>query len=72
MKSGEGVTKYFSRVMTMANKMWVYGEEIEDVKIMDKILRTLTEKFNYIVCCIEESKDIDNLYVDELQSYLIM
>jgi len=56
----------------MANKMQVYGEEIEDVKIMDKILRTLTEKFNYIVCCIEESKDIDNLYVNELQSFLIV
>jgi hypothetical protein len=58
--------------MTVANKMRVYGKEIEDVKIMDKILRTLIEKFNYIVCCIEESKDIDNLYVDELQSFLIV
>jgi hypothetical protein len=72
MKSSEGVTKYFSRVMTVANKMWVYGKEIEDVKIMDKILWTLTDKFNYIVYCIEESKDIDNLYVDELQSFLIV
>jgi len=58
--------------MTVANKMRVYGEKMEDVKIIKKILRTLTEIFNYIVCCIEESKDIDNLSVDELQSSLIV
>jgi len=26
MKSGEGVSDYFSRVMTVANKMRIYGE----------------------------------------------
>ena len=45
---------------------------MEDVKIVEKILHTLTEKFNYIVCYIEESKDIDNCSVDELQSSLIV
>jgi len=55
--------------MTVANKMRVYGEEMEDVKIIEKILRTLTEKFNYIVCCIEESKDIDKLSVDEFKAH---
>jgi hypothetical protein len=58
--------------MTVANRMRVYEEEMKDVKIVEKILRTLTEKFNYIVCSIEESKDIDNLSVDELQSSLTM
>jgi hypothetical protein len=50
MKFNEGVTEYFSRVMTVANKMRAHEEEMEDVKIVEKILRTLTEKFNYIVC----------------------
>jgi RNase H-fold protein (predicted Holliday junction resolvase) len=72
MKFNEGVTKHFSRVMIVANKMRAYGEEMEDVKIIEKILRTLIEKFNYIVCCIEESKDIDKLSVDDLQSSLIV
>jgi hypothetical protein len=72
MRSGEKVTEYFSRVMTVANKMRIYGEDMQDVKVVEKILRSLTEKFNYVVCSIEESKDIDALIVDELQSSLIV
>ena len=72
MRYGEGVTEYFSRVMTVANKMQIYGENMQDVKVVDKILRSLTEKFNYVVCSIEESKDIDSFTVDELQSSLIV
>ncbi|XP_034708927.1 uncharacterized protein LOC117931978 [Vitis riparia] len=72
MRSGEGVTEYFSRVMTVANKMRIYGEDMQDVKVVEKIVFSLIEKFNYVVCSIEESKDIDVLTVDELQSSLIV
>lgn len=66
MKQGEAIGDYFSRVMMIANDMRNYGEDMADVKIVEKILRTLTEKWNYIVCSIEESKDIDELFVDAL------
>ena len=72
MRSGEGVTKYFSRVMTVANNMRAYGEDMQDVKVVEKILHSLTKKFNYVVCSIEESKDIDSLTIDELQRSLIV
>lgn len=42
MKTSEGVTEYFSRVMTVANKMRIYGEDMPDVKVVEKILRSLT------------------------------
>jgi len=32
MRSGEGVTEYFSRVMTVANKMRIYGETCRMLK----------------------------------------
>ncbi|RDX62451.1 hypothetical protein CR513_59220, partial [Mucuna pruriens] len=35
---------------------------------MDKILKTLTGKFNYVVVSIKESNDIDKLTIDELQN----
>lgn len=72
MKPGESVIDYFSRVMSVANKMRNYGEDMQDVKVVEKILRSLTEKFNYIVCSIEESKNIDQLSIDELESSLIV
>lgn len=72
MKQGEAITDYFSRVMIIANEMRNYGEELADVKIVEKILRTLTDKWNYVVCCIEEAKDIDTLTVDALESSLLV
>ena len=50
MKTGEGVSEYFSRVLSVANKMRTYGEHMQDVKVVEKILRSLSEKFNYVVC----------------------
>ena len=58
--------------MTVANKMRTYGEDMQDVKVVEKILHSLTEKYNYVVCSIEESKDIDALSIDELQSSLVV
>lgn len=72
MKQGESVNDYFGRVMTIANDMRNCGEDMTDVKIVEKILRTLTEKWNYIVCSIEEANDVDTLTVDALQSSLLV
>lgn len=72
MRNKEFISDYFTRVMVVANDMRNCGDDMQDVKIVEKILRTLTENFNYIVCSIEESKDIDNLSVDALQSSLLV
>jgi hypothetical protein len=66
MKIVEIITNYFARVMTVANKMRVYGEIMTDVTIYEKILRSLTDKFNYIVCSIEESRNLDVITIDKL------
>ncbi|XP_059654574.1 uncharacterized protein LOC132301327 [Cornus florida] len=71
MKSGESVVDYFSRMMAIVNKMRIHGDKMEDVTVIEKILRSLTPKFNYVVCSIEESKDLDDLSMDELQGSLL-
>ncbi|KAJ0737299.1 putative RNA-directed DNA polymerase [Helianthus annuus] len=71
MKTGECVIDYLGRVMVIANEMRACGDDMTDVKIVEKVLRTLTENFNYIVCTIEETKNLDELSVDELQSSLL-
>ncbi|RVW49099.1 hypothetical protein CK203_084401 [Vitis vinifera] len=55
MKVGESVNEYFARTLTIANKMRVHGEKMVDVVVIEKILRSMTPKFNYVVCSIEES-----------------
>lgn len=36
MRSNEGVIKYFSRVITVANKMRIHEEDMKDVKVVGK------------------------------------
>ena len=72
MKVGESVNEYFARTLTIANKMRVHGEKMEDVVVIEKILRSMTPKFDYVVCSIEESNDLDTLSIDVLQSSLLV
>lgn len=72
MKSGESVTYYFSRMMAIVNKMRIHGDKTTDVTVVEKILRSLTPKFNFVVCSIEEANDVDELSIDELQSSLLV
>ena len=72
MKEGESVNVYFARTLTIANKMRIHGEKMGDVIIIEKILRSMNPKFDYVVCSIEESNDLDILSIDELQSSLLV
>jgi len=52
--------------------MQTHGETMGDVAVIEKILRSMTPKFNYVVCSIEESHHIDTLSIDQLQSSLLV
>ena len=43
-----------------------------DITFIKKILRSMTPKFNYMMCSIEESNDLEALTFDELQSSLLV
>ncbi|KAK2451463.1 putative mitochondrial protein [Trifolium repens] len=72
MGEGETVNDYFARTLSIANKMTAQGERIEQVMVVEKILRSMPAKFNYVVCSIEESNDVTTLSIDELQSSLLV
>ncbi|EOY03867.1 Uncharacterized protein TCM_019074 [Theobroma cacao] len=56
------------RTMEINNKMRFHGVKMEDVTIVEKILRSLTPKFDYVICSIEQSKDIDVVSLNELKA----
>ncbi|XP_019460049.1 PREDICTED: uncharacterized protein LOC109359807 [Lupinus angustifolius] len=70
MEEQESIADYFTRIRTLINVMESCGEKIPEQSIVEKILRTLSAKFDHVVVAIEESKDLDNLKIDELQGHL--
>ncbi|MCH81752.1 copia-type polyprotein, partial [Trifolium medium] len=72
MKEDESVNDYFGRVLATVNKMKIQGETMEQRIVVEKILRSMTRKFNYVVCAIEESNDVETLSIDELQGSLLV
>ncbi|XP_070672459.1 uncharacterized protein [Malus domestica] len=72
MKSGESITDFFARTLGIASKMRSNCGTLEEVKVVENIVRSLTPTFDYIVYSIEEAKDVAELRVDELQSSLLV
>ncbi|XP_004296083.1 PREDICTED: uncharacterized protein LOC101303107 [Fragaria vesca subsp. vesca] len=72
MREGEKVDEYFAHTLTIANKMKAHGERMEQLVIVEKILRSMTPKFDYMVCSIEESNNLTTMTIDELQSSLLV
>lgn len=54
MKSRESVSDYFAQMMAIINKIRIHGDKMMDVTNMEKILQSMTLKFNYVVYPIEE------------------
>ncbi|XP_019418440.1 PREDICTED: uncharacterized protein LOC109329227 [Lupinus angustifolius] len=70
MDESETISKYMTKIMSLANHMRSYGEEIKEQTVVEKVLRTLIPKYDHIVVVIEESKNLEDYKVEELQGSL--
>lgn len=66
MKETETVEDYYNRVVLVTNQLRLNGEIIDDRKTIEKILRSLTRKFECVVVAIEESKDMATFSLENL------
>lgn len=72
MKDGEKVNEFFARVLAIVNRMKLHGEKVKEQCVVEKILRSMTKKFPYVVCAIGEGNNVETLSIDELQGSLLV
>ncbi len=71
MKEEENIAGYLQRFDDVVKTIRGLGEDVGEAKVVEKILRSLTTRFDSKVSAIEELKDLDTLSTSELHGILI-
>ena len=66
MIESEKIDEYCTRVMNTVNEMRNHSDTISDQQVMEKILISVTEKYEYIVAITEETKYFSKLSIKDL------
>ena len=66
MSEDESFDSFYGKLNEVVIGKFNLGEKMEDSKIVRKILRSLPESFRTKVTAIEESKDLDEIKIQEL------
>lgn len=54
----ESVSDYITRVQTVANQLIHNGEALIDARVVEKILRSLTDNFVNVVCAMKSQRTL--------------
>jgi hypothetical protein len=66
MLEDETFGEFYTKMSDLRNSMVSLGKTVSDVKLIRKILRSLPERFRIKVTTIEESKDLEEMKIEEL------
>ena len=70
MHIDESIASYFLRIDEIVNCMKNLGEEIKEVTLVEKVLRSLSAKFESKVSAIEEKQDLQTITMTQLHRIL--
>ncbi|KAL4354255.1 hypothetical protein GQ457_06G039790 [Hibiscus cannabinus] len=70
MKESESVKEYADRLMKIVNQIRLFGEDLPEKRVVEKVLVSLPEKFEAKISSLEDSKDISQLSLAELVNSL--
>ncbi|XP_028236619.1 uncharacterized protein LOC114415953 [Glycine soja] len=70
MSDQESIGEFFSRILAITNQINAYGDKQSDLGIINKVLRTLTLRFDHIVVAIEQGQNLEEMKIEELQGIL--
>ncbi|OIS96846.1 hypothetical protein A4A49_60737, partial [Nicotiana attenuata] len=71
MKPTESVKEFIARITEKVNGLRTNGEVLEEVKIVEKMLQSLSLKFNNKKVILEATKDLTTLRLDNLEGKLV-
>jgi hypothetical protein len=71
MLEDESFSEFYTKITDLRKCMINLGKKVYDVKLSKKILRSLLERFCIKVTTTEESKDLDEMRVEELVGSLL-
>lgn len=57
MEENENITDYDRRLRDIANEAFSLGEPISNQRLVSKVLKSLSERFNIKICAIDEARD---------------
>ena len=66
MGDDEAIDSFYEKLNEIVIAKLILGEKIEDSKVVRKIMRSLSESFRAKVIALEESKDLDEIKIQEL------
>jgi hypothetical protein len=66
MLEEEFFNEFYTKISDLCNYMVSLSKKISDAKLVKKILKSLHERFRIKVTTIEESKDLDDMKIEEL------
>ena len=70
MHNDESVANYFLCVDEIVNCMKNLGEEIKETVVVEKVLRSLSPRFESKVSAVEEKENLQNLIMSQLHGIL--
>ena len=70
LKENEIMQEFSDRFTELVNQMKIYGDQIKDKKIVEKVLISLPEKFDPIVSVTEKTKEFSTVMIQELMGSL--
>jgi gag-polypeptide of LTR copia-type len=68
----ETLKEYFSKVIELVNQIKSLSEKLDDKAVCEKILISLSLKYNNIAVIIKETIDLSTLSVNDLMGFLEM
>lgn len=60
MEEDVSISRYFSQLFVIMKKLKKIGENVEDIHVIRKVLRSFMSKYNQVVMAIKELKNWRN------------